>query len=205
MNFLQLKSIQDLKKFQSVAKRIHKTDFPLDYLKRSKVVAYVDENGKYRGGYALAVKAPFRSMEYLAPQIIEAESYFKKFDLNDIFEINCLWLDPRMSGQGNSFQFWLRLYRDMIGLRKKAFIYTYELDRPHLGRIYSVAKPKLIYKGKTPKLSGNTNEDWNVIEMATMSNIYLAPLRSPSFLLKRLLLGKWVRKINRTSLNLLKS
>ena len=93
-----------------------------------------------------------------------------------------------MSGQGNSFQFWLRLYRDMIGLRKKAFIYTYELDRPHLGRIYSVAKPKLIYKGKTPKLSGNTNEDWNVIEMATMSNIYLAPLRSPSFLLKRLLL-----------------
>ena len=29
MNFLQLKSIQDLKKFQSVAKKIHKTDFHL--------------------------------------------------------------------------------------------------------------------------------------------------------------------------------
>tara|TARA_Y100000996_G_C21973126_1_gene417303 strand:+ start:45 stop:251 length:207 start_codon:yes stop_codon:yes gene_type:complete len=68
-----------------------------------------------------------------------------------------------------------------------------------------VAKPKIIYKGKTPKLSGNNNEDWNVIEMATMSNIYLAPLRSPGFLIKRLLLGKWVRKINRTSLNLLKN
>ena len=205
MEFLELRSTQDLKKFQSIAKKIHKTEFPLDYLKRSKVIVYIDEDKKFRGGYALAIKAPFRSMEYLAPQIIDAENYFKKFDLEDIFEINCLWLDPKLSGQGNSFQFWLRLYRDMIGLRKKAFIYTYELDRPHLGRMYSVAKPKVIYKGKTPKLSGNNNEDWNVIEMATMKNIYLAPIRSPSFLLKRLLLGKWLRKINRTSFNLLKS
>ena len=204
MEFLQLRSTQDLKKFQSIAKKIHKTDFPLDYLKRSKVIVYVDENGTFRGGYALAIKAPFRSMEYLAPQIINAESYFKEFDLDDIFEINCLWLDPRMSGKGGSFKFWLRLYKDMISLRKRAFIYTYELDRPHLGRIYSVAKPKVIYKGKTPRLSGNNNEDWNVIEMATMKNIYLAPIRSPSFLIKRLLLGKWLRKINRTSLNLIK-
>jgi hypothetical protein len=204
MKFVQLRTAQDLKKFQSLTKKIHHTEFPINYLKRSKVIVLMDDQKKICGGYALAIKAPFRSMEYLDPKIIKAEPYFKDYSLDDIFEINCLWLDPKMTSRGTSFHFWIRLYRDMISLRKKAFIYTYELNRPHLGRIYSMAKPKLIYRGKTPRLEGNTLEDWNVIEMAAVKNLYLAPIRSPNFLLKRLLLGKWTKKINKGQPKILK-
>jgi hypothetical protein len=164
--------------------------FPLQYLKRSTVVGCFDAAGTLVGGYMLVHTAPFRVLESVPEEQRRGAVEALSCSQWRVGEITGLWIAHRHRGRTLSGRLWLRLYRDMIMSGKTHFVYAYTLRKPNLGAQYAVARPRVLFRGLTKVLPGMGAADEESVEVFSLVNLILAPLRHPEFLGARFRIGR---------------
>lgn len=187
MEFKLLTEESDLREYAELTYRFLDIRFPLEYLKRSRVRACVTPEGRILGGYMLVMEGPYRVVESLPEAVRAKEPRFAPEVLNKGMEVTGLWMSPALRCRRTNLLFWLRMYYEMLTLGRKWLIYAYSLDKPGLGRLYSVAKPKVVFRGETKIQEGMPEPDAESVEVVSIFNLAKAPFTAPQFLLRRLL------------------
>ena len=120
--------------------------FPLDmdYIKRSTVCGIFNLNNHMIGGYIINRKPPFRTFNDMPPD--KFKEVTSKIDMNDCFEIMCLWYLPsyRKSWQSVAcyrFPFW-----DVMFEKKKNFILSV-VSEILLKKVWMKGNPEILYQG----------------------------------------------------------
>lgn len=194
--FREITTDLHLMAFSSFTKRYLDVHYPLEYLKRSKVMAIVTENSNgdiqtMFGGYVLALSGPFRVLQQLPQEVVEANVELQR-NLNKCFEITGLWIHPLVKNGTLRAKFWLRLLRDLITqtFKGKSYaLYSYDASKKKLGEMYSISKPCRIFEGVV-FIPGMTEQAMEIVEMgsipAVMQAFYKEPAYVARFLGKRL-------------------
>ena len=190
MSFKILKDDRELELFRDYAERYISVRFPLDYLQKSKVVAYYSEEGRMCGGYAFVLKPPFRVIESLPEFVRKRSEALRKVSMESLFEFTGLWLSPEIRCRRIASRFWFQIYRDILTLGKSHFVYAYSLDKPALGKLYSICRPDVIFQGETKILAGMKRAENESVEMSSLARVAVAPLLRPQLLTRRLLGGE---------------
>ena len=183
MKFRTLKKDEDLMRYSKSLAPYIDVELPLEYLKRSKVVACLDGD-TICGGFVIVKKGPFRVLDSIPAQNDEIKRYNGS---KKVAEVTGLWLSHRMIKKKKALAFWIKLVTALIFSRKTMFTYAYSLKKPKIGRMYSCAKPKVLFRGLTKVLPGMPNTDHESIEILALRNLLLAPFKAPNFFVKRLL------------------
>lgn len=186
MEFKQLTDTQSLEAFAALTQKHLTISFPLDYLRKSKVVALIDDQKKICGGYVMVLTGPFRVIESLPTFSRQKHEWLNK-RLESAFELTGLWLCPSVVGRINVTLFWLKLYFDIVTLKKKFFVYAYGLNKPALGKIYRVLGPQVLFRGRTLVQPGMAAPEDESVEMASVARLGLLPFLKPQLLLKKML------------------
>ena len=168
---LVLTDHMDKVSFHKRACELIKVEFPFNYFDESFIRAFKDENGKIIGGYVLADGHISRVLRSIPDQTKE------NLDINRIFEITGLWLDPSLRVGKLSAFFWLQISKDLSAQKDKDyFVYAYTLSNKKLKALYSLANPKVLYEGKVKQLEGNSGESYESVEIACKKTIKYLPI-----------------------------
>ena len=192
--FREISSDLQLTAFSSFTKRYLDVDYPLDYLKRSKVMALVTENEEgdiqtMFGGYIIALQGPFRVLQQLPQDLVEANEELQS-KLEKCFEITGLWVHPLVKNGALRAKFWLRLFFDLVGqtIKGKSYVlYSYDASKKKLGEMYSICKPCRIFEGQV-YIPGMTSQAIEIVEMGSIHAVMRAFYKEPAYVAR--FLGK---------------
>lgn len=192
--FREITSDSHLKEFSNFTKRYIDVHYPLDYLKRSKVVALVTENddGEIQtmfGGYIFALQGPFRVLEQIPQEIVKNHVELQK-NMNKCFELTGLWVHPLLKNGTLRAKFWLRLFMDLLAQTikgKSVLLYSYDASKKKLGEMYSICKPCRIFEGAV-YIPGMTEQAVEIVEMGSISAVVRAFYKEPAYVAR--FLGK---------------
>ena len=192
--FREISSDLQLTAFSSFTKRYLDVDYPLDYLKRSKVMALVTENDEgdiqtMFGGYIIALAGPFRVLQQLPQEIVEANEELQA-KLEKCFEVTGLWVHPLVKNGTLRAKFWLRLFFDLVGQTikgKSHVLYSYDASKKKLGEMYSICKPCRIFEGQV-YIPGMTSQAIEIVEMGSIHAVMRAFYKEPAYVAR--FLGK---------------
>ena len=185
MKIVQLKTDTELCQFQKETYKYLKVVYPLEFLKPNLVRGIFSDDQQMIGGYIVAITPPFRSLDLVPPKALQASSIYNKLDLDSVLEINGLWLSPLASNRLYSVRTWFRLYQDIISSPKKHLVYVYDQGKEKLGKLYSACDPQTIYAGKTLRLAGIEEDEYNVVQIAPIDNLSIK--QAGHFLLKKMM------------------
>ena len=195
ITFRKITSDEHLNAFSNFTKRYIDVAYPLDYLRRSKVIALVTLNDdgtilSMFGGYIVALQGPFRVLEQL-PQNIARDHAKLQEKLNKCFELTGLWIHPMLKSGTLRAKFWLTLFSDLIlqTIRGKSYLlYSYDASKKKLGEMYSMCKPCRIFEGAV-FIPGMTEQAVEIVEMgsiyAIIRTFYKEPMYVARFLCRR--------------------
>ncbi len=185
--FRRIYSDTHLTAYSNFTKKYLDVDYPLNYLKRSKVVALVteNENGDIQtmfGGYILALNGPFRVLEQLPEGVVENHVELQA-KLEKCFELTGLWVHPLIKNGTLRAKFWLRLFADLLGqtVKGKSYaLYSYDASKKKLGEMYSISKPCRIFEGEVfiPGMSAQAIE---IVEMGSIHAVLKAFYQEPGY------------------------
>ena len=192
--FREISSDLQLTAFSSFTKRYLDVDYPLDYLKRSKVMALVTENEEgdiqtMFGGYIIALQGPFRVLQQLPQDLVEANEELQS-KLEKCFEVTGLWVHPLVKNGALRAKFWLRLFFDLVGqtIKGKSYVlYSYDASKKKLGEMYSICKPCRIFEGQV-YIPGMTSQAIEIVEMGSIHAVMRAFYKEPAYVAR--FLGK---------------
>jgi hypothetical protein len=188
----RVRGLEEATRYQEEAKKYIGIEFPLSYLRRSKIYVIYNSKQEMLGGFLIVMEGPLRSFESL-PDLTYLP---KKVDRWDVAEVNALWLSPVLRKNVFSVMFWLFVISRLLLSGRKYFTYTYSTEKFKLKEFYSRANPQTIYQGKTKALEGMAEEDFESIDIVSRSHIAMAPLKNISLIFKRVLSGRltWSRQ-----------
>jgi hypothetical protein len=196
IRFREIMDDNHLLEYSHYTERFIDVRYPLDYMKRSRVVALVIENlngeiEKIVGGYIIAPKPPFRVIEQLPIQIVQNHTDLQKY-WHQCLELTGLWMNPHIRGGRLRFRLWWNLFVDLLGFGiqgKSHIVYSYDAANKKLGDMYSLSKPCRIFEG-TVFIKGMGSVNREIVEMGSTKSILLAfvasPFRIAQFIFKRL-------------------
>lgn len=198
MNFRELKIEKDLEIYRHAIARHIDVLLPLEYLKQGQVYGYFNENGEITGGFALITEGPFR--------VLDSIPNFKGLTIDPKLlktaEITGVWLCNKNKKNLASLKFWLNLMIKLTTCRKKYFVYAYSSRKEGLSKIYSRAKPEVLFRGETNILPGMPTPDHESVEVVFRSRILIQAMKNPDFFIKRLFkLNKKKNKVQYESSN----
>ncbi|MBT3980848.1 MAG: hypothetical protein HOE90_05800 [Bacteriovoracaceae bacterium] len=182
MKFVELTSEKEINTYREMTSVQVDVLFPIEYLKRSRVVVWMDHEGVIKGGFVIVTKPPFRVLESI-PQRVRNHLDVEPFEC---VEVTGLWLHHSLENKRDSARFWLKLYREVWSMKKENIIYAYDIKKKKLKNIYQKGKPEVLYKGITIRLQGMKTSEVESVEMVRRKNVLLTPLFTPSFLISRL-------------------
>ena len=99
MKIVQLKTDTELCQFQKETYKYLKVVYPMEFLKPNLVRGIFSDDQQMIGGYIVALTPPFRSLDLVPPQALQASSIYRELDLDLVLEINGLWLSPLASNR----------------------------------------------------------------------------------------------------------
>lgn len=182
MKFKILHTEEELNKFRHVTEKYINVLLPLEYLKRSRVVAYSRSDGVYCAGMVFVKKRPFRVLE----QIPESAPNMLPVSEDYVFEITGLWLDEKLTdNKFASLFFSLKLYKEFLLRGKKGCVYAYSLKKRNLQKLYANAKPEVLFSGQTKLLDGMEFPELETVEFISRKNLILWPFRKPKMFIRR--------------------
>jgi hypothetical protein len=192
--FREITSDLHLTAYSVFTKRYLDVHYPLDYLKRSKVIALVTENedGQIQtmfGGYIFALSGPFRVLQQIPQSIVENNVELQS-KLDKCFELTGLWIHPLVKNGSLRAKFWLRLFVDLVGqtIKGKSYaLYSYDASKTKLGEMYSICKPCRIFEGQV-YIPGMTGHAIEIVEMGSIHAVMRAFYKEPAYVAR--FLGK---------------
>ena len=177
-----LTSDEDLDTYRHLAEKYINVLFPLEYLKRSKVVAFRHSDGGICGGYILVKSGPLRVLE----SIPDEQRAKISTDLSNVAEITGLWLDSRKADSlFCSVSLWLTLYFSLLFSSFDGFVYAYTLKKSNLKKIYATFHPVSLFEGLTKQLEGMPFPEEEAVEFVSKRQAVLVPFRHYKFLTRR--------------------
>ncbi len=171
--------------FQKTSKKYIGIEFPLSYLRRSKIFGVFDDDNQLVGGFLIVMEGDLRSFESL-PSLTCLP---KKIDRWDVAEVNSLWLSKELRKSASSIVFWLFVIFQLLISGKKYFTYTYSTSKSRLGNFYGRARPITIFEGETKILEGMKEAEVESIEVVSRFNVAIAPIRSIAIITDRLMVN----------------
>ncbi len=194
ITFREITSDAHLTAYSSFTKRYIDVEYPLDYLKRSKVMALVTENDNgdiqsMFGGYIVALQGPFRVLEQLPQAIVQDHKELQQ-KLDKCFELTGLWIHPLLKNGTFRAKFWLRLFMDLVAqtIKGKSYLlYSYDASKKKLGEMYSICKPCRIFEGEV-FIPGMTVQATEIVEMGSIHAVMRAFYKEPAYVAR--FLGK---------------
>jgi hypothetical protein len=195
-----IRSDKDLLMFSSKCGKKLNLEYPMEYLKVSKVRAFYNKYDAMIGGYIINEVGPFRVIESLPTEVKSNSPWVKEEVLSNSYELTGLWLDRKIVGRFANFFFWLTMYKDLIFTKKKYFVYAYDLDKTYLKKLYAIANPSVIYSGKTAIQEGMMCECEESVEIASVNYIRLAFFYNFDYFFKKLFISR--RKASRYSVSM---
>src|SRR3989339_144322 len=182
MKFKTLKTDAELLSYSKTVAPHIDVELPLEYLKRSKVVACFDDEKNICGGFVIVKQGPFRVLE----SIPTAHSLATRLNRSSkVAEITGLWLSDNVTKKRESLNLWLRLIWGMITSGKNKFTYAYSLKKPSVGKLYQAARPRVLFSGPTKILPGMPCADYESVEFFHLKNLLSCPFRRPDLFIKR--------------------
>ena len=178
----RVKAIEALREYRRRTRLMVDVNLPMEYLLRSKVFGFYDEDNSLIGGFLIVMAGDLRSLTQLPAKGLIPDHV----DEWDIGEVNGLWLAPTVRKKSISIKFWLHVAKEVIFSGKKHFIYTYTSKKKHLGDIYSNVKPITLFEGETEILPGMDESEMETIQLVEVKNIVKAVFSTPQFFMKRL-------------------
>lgn len=173
---------------KETARRIH-VNLPLEYLRRSRVVALISSDRKQiYGGFVIADNGPLRSLEQLPDGCVEANPYLKKRQAAS-FEVNGFWLSHSDAHAFSCFALYAVCFAHCLrqAMRGKFyFIYAYDAQSSHLDAFFSSFYSVRLYKGQVKALPGMKGPAEEIVEICSIWRLVLSALVSPGFVFKRL-------------------
>jgi len=186
-----LKEDQDFVVFQQKVKNILGIEFPTSYLKQGKVRAFLNPQGEIVAGYAMITSGPFRTLSS-----IPVEVHNLPCEVSALSEVTAMFIDQSVKSGVARLQFWLSFSRDISSLSGIThFMYAYDLEKTKLKKLYSHAKPIVLFEGRTMLLEGMREESDESVEVAKCSTVMLMPLYAMPALLNKLFFRKPVHNI----------
>lgn len=182
MKFKTLKTDQELIQYSHLTEKYIDVRLPLEYLKRSRVIACLDELGHISGGFVIVLEGPFRVIE----SIPNFDPSAWASQLNDCAEVTGLWFDNNYIKRRASVRFWLQVYYELLITKKEYFTYAWSLRKPKLGDIYAHGNPTVLFRGETKILPGMEKPDKESVEIVKRRDLLFTPLLKPQFILRRL-------------------
>ncbi|MFN7097140.1 MAG: hypothetical protein ACK4PR_06240 [Gammaproteobacteria bacterium] len=133
-----------LKYFSQIFYQYVKVELPIEYLEKA-MVYFLYNNEKLIGGYIIMANPFFRFIDLLPHQIKTKEELFKKYALEEMYEVNGLFiLDTKFT-----FNILRSLLRKILTLDKKYLLLFYNLRNKKLHKTWQKNLiPIEIYKGK---------------------------------------------------------
>jgi hypothetical protein len=183
MKIVTLTSDEDLETYRHLTQKYINVLFQLEYLKRSKVVAFRLRNGEICGGYVLVKNGPFRVLDSIPSE----HRHTISTDLSNVAEITGLWLDSQKADNVFcSAILWLALYFGLLFSSFDGFVYAYSLKKENLKKLYSTFHPISLFKGLTIQQEGMIAAEEEAVEFVSKLQAGLAPFRQYEFLTRRI-------------------
>ncbi len=168
---VRLSDKKDIAFFKKRALELIGVEYPDSYFEQGFIRAFRNTRDEIVGGYALITQAPLRVVSSLPKKDVLKEKEA------DLLEVTALWLDPSIKNGFPSLLLWLTFCRDVYKQKdKKYFIYAYDLGNEKLAKLYKLANPIEIYRGRVKMLEGNSCENDEVIEIASRRQVGLLPI-----------------------------
>lgn len=126
-----------------------------DFLSRTRLYGAFDRRGNLRAGFVANTEAPFRYLERIpddARAVVSA-----KFDLEQVMELTCVWMDRRLRSGPCSFVFWTWMF--LVGSRLGKPLVIFGTEVPGLRRLYEAGRPVTIYEGPV-RIDGTETYGW---------------------------------------------
>lgn len=187
-----LTKIKELELFASKCEQHLDLKYPIEYLQRAKVRAFIAKDKSMIGGYVLAFEGPFRVIESLPDSVIASSPWTKSEVLDQCYEVTGLWLDKKVVSKSTNFLFWATMYRDMIFNNKKYFVYAYDLEKSYLKKLYSIVNPQVIYEGETKVMAGMKTACKESVEVASVNYIRFGIIYGWDYFAKKLVLPRGI-------------
>lgn len=190
MKFKELKIDSELEIYRHAIATHIDVLLPLEYLKQGRVYGYFNKKKEICGGFAMITSGPFRVLD----SIPNFEGLSIDPALKHTCEITGVWLSKSNRPKFSSVRFWFNIVMKILTSRKKYFVYAYSSRKTSLCKIYSHAKPIVLFRGETKILPGMPAPDNESIEVILRRKIFVQVLKNPDFFVKRLIPKKLKRK-----------
>jgi len=195
MKFKELKTDNELEVYRHAIHHDIDVLFPLDYLKQGRIFGYFNRKGEIVGGLALITKKPFRVLD----SIPNFDGLSIDPQLKHTAEVTGLWLSAENRKTFTSVKYWLNVLFKLMTCKKKYFVYAYSSKKEHLQRIYSRARPIVLFRGETKMLPGMPSPDHESVEVVARSNFYRHFITNTDFFIQKLRKRKYNRKYSTSS------
>lgn len=121
---------------------------PAEYLQRGTIYGCFDTDNRLVGGYTLVTTPPYRGIVFLPDEIRSGHWLFDSVSLNNVLEVNGLWLERnvRMSAP-DWYSFLWKLVHSLGQTRKRYILVWYNNLNKHLRRFYGRMQKEVIYTG----------------------------------------------------------
>ena len=147
--------------------------FPEAYLERGEVLTLLDSQGTVSGGAIVVADSPFRSLESIPENRLEAIGQ-ELGCLNKLAEVNGVWLAPHVRSPYSSFRFWRQLIEHLLSSEKDKFLFTFDNSNGRMKGNALWLKPKVLYSGATimlPGMNSPADETIAMVERGTLVTI----------------------------------
>lgn len=177
----------DLLQFRDLTESQVGVRYPFKYLESAKVFALFDRSNKMSGGFIVQARAD--KIRTLAP-VKEAN----QLDIKKPVELTGLWLSSKVCKE-RRILFWIQLCTKFFPYLGRDAVFCYDTSKNALGKMYQIARPKIVFSGVAPKIEGMTEDSHETICKIPAYKIALLPFMSPRFFFKKL---KRVFQLRRT-------
>jgi len=178
---------QDLIKFKKYTKKFLGINLPDEYIKQSDVYVYIDENNNFLAGYLINSNEPFRLLTQIPESDFNKINFLSHFKKHDIFEINALWISPRLKKGYKNLYVWYKMSKNSLKLKKKALLISANTKNTTISKYHKLLKPNTIYEGN-PHVGNNNDSSYLNVRYSYVkpNNIKSAWIKSGRHIIKRL-------------------
>lgn len=189
MSFRIIRDTESLTLFQAETARRIQVELPLEYLRRSKVVALISRDGqRMHGGFVIADRGPLRALEQLPEGLVDAHEYLSS-RRDSCFEVNGFWLNHRDARSFACFSLYAACFMHIAWqaiVGRYYFVYAFDASKKSLEEMFASFHPVRIFEGEVKALPGMGGPSREIVEVCSLPRLLYSAAKRPGFIFRRM-------------------